>query len=105
MKQQTLKLTIIMLLLAICFTACKKKNEEPENIIGKWKLTEVSIWKNYQLLEVIDYSSENIIYDFKKNNKLTITGNISDDLFVFDKRFKKKMKIKTTKRLMYVNLY
>jgi|GEM_PF-1741870 len=56
-----------------------------ENVLQgtKWKLIEVSTVKDYQQSEIFDYSEKNIIYEFQRNNKLVITGNI-DDLFVFD---------------------
>jgi hypothetical protein len=34
--------------------------------------------------ETIDYSEENIIFDFQENNKLVVIGNIPDVLVVFD---------------------
>jgi len=60
---------------------CYNKNNALQGT--KWKLIEVSIAKNYQQSEIIDYSEKKIIYEFQENNKLVITGNI-DDLFIFD---------------------
>jgi hypothetical protein len=53
-----------------------------ENIIGKWKLIEITTTYNYdyQNREIINYSKENIIYDFQTDNKLIITGIIPNDL-------------------------
>jgi hypothetical protein len=79
----------IFLISAGCFYACKEKEEElknpfRDNIIGQWKLVEVSVYKNIELLETTDYSNENIIFDFQKNNKLVVRRNIPDVLVVVD---------------------
>jgi hypothetical protein len=47
----------------------------------RWKLVEVSVTKNRESEEVIDYSVKNIIYEFKGNDKLIVSGKI-DDPFV-----------------------
>jgi hypothetical protein len=70
----------LFLIVIVGFTSCGKDNDM---LIGKWKLMEVIITTDYQEMDTIDYSSENIVYDFQKNNRLIITGNISDDLYVF----------------------
>lgn len=59
-------------------------NFSGDNIIGKWQLLEVSISINYQESKIIDFSNDNIIYDFNDNNILVVKGFIPDDLFVFD---------------------
>ena len=82
----------IMFLISTCFfSACKEKEEEPENpfrenIIGQWKLNQISIRKNQSQLDMIliDCSKENIIFDFQENNKLVIHGSIPNDLGLFD---------------------
>jgi hypothetical protein len=53
-----------------------------QTIVGRWKLIEVSTMlnSNYDDSEIIDYSGNNIVYDFQINNKLVITGFISGDL-------------------------
>ncbi|MDR1592528.1 MAG: hypothetical protein LBS16_06570 [Prevotellaceae bacterium] len=55
---------------------------EKDDIIGQWKLTGVRTMYNsdYQNVIIEDYSNSNIIYDFRVNNKLTVTGYIADDL-------------------------
>ena len=63
----------------------EKKIVFQDGIVGRWKLVEISMRINYQYDKKFDYSKDNIIYDFQKNNKLTISGNnIPDDLFMFD---------------------
>ena len=61
------------------------KEEDPvDRVIGRWKLNEVSVLKDEQRPpEVIDYSEENIIYEFQESHKLVVTGN-AGDLFIFD---------------------
>jgi hypothetical protein len=62
-------------------TSDSYSNPYSDNIIGRWKLVEVSIYKNihedHQQTEIINYLDSNVIYDFYENNKLVITGNIN----------------------------
>jgi hypothetical protein len=60
---------------------CKKPETPP--IEGKWKLIEVLVHKNYYLLETINFSDNNIVYEFKSNNVLIVRGSIPD-LPIFD---------------------
>jgi hypothetical protein len=50
----------------------------------RWKLIEVSIRKNYESTETVDYSGKNIIYDFIENDKIVISGKIDDTLVFGD---------------------
>ena len=89
MKKNLFIIITLILISAGFFSACKEKEEEcknlhRENIIGKWKLIEVSVSVNYSQSDTTDYSQENIIFDFQENNKLVVTGNIPDVLVVFD---------------------
>jgi hypothetical protein len=81
MKKLLLFAILAFLLSCLFFASC---NKDKKHIIGKWKLLEVSIYKNYEPFETIDYAGENIIYDFRSTNKLIVSGNVPDDLFVFD---------------------
>jgi len=47
-------------------------NEDALNISGKWKLVAVSYWDLEPL--ILDYSQYDIIYDFKENNILMVSG-------------------------------
>ena len=77
--------------LVVC-NSCKPKYENPysDDIVGKWKLVEVEISRatNYQpyerQLEIINYSNDNIIYEFQANNKLIVSGVIIDTLSLFE---------------------
>lgn len=89
MKKNLFIVTAFLLILVVFFSACKKpekcENLYRDNIIGQWKLLEVIVNVNYsQLVDTTDYSTEDIIFDFQENNKLVVTGNIPDVLFVFD---------------------
>jgi hypothetical protein len=86
-----LKLTAFMLILAGSFYSCDKKNNPDDtswiidgktknsladtaNIIGKWKLVKVT---TPFVGSVSNYSNNNIVYEFKTNNVLTISGKTS----------------------------
>jgi hypothetical protein len=71
--------------------SCKPKYENPfsDDIIGKWKLVEVEVFRfYYQPFErqsaIIDCLNDNIIYDFQPNNKLVISNSILDTFFIVD---------------------
>ena len=89
MKKNLLIVSAIFLISAGYFSCGKGNSEECEklfsdNIIGRWNLIEVSVWVNRSLLDSIDYSKENIIFDFQENNKLVVSGDIPDVVVVFD---------------------
>ena len=73
------KLSVIVLLFAGSFVSCsKKKNvEEPENIIGKWKL-EKEVYTGWSTI-IKTYYQYNIVCEFHPNGVLTVTADI--DLF------------------------
>ncbi|MDR1371209.1 MAG: hypothetical protein LBJ72_13970 [Dysgonamonadaceae bacterium] len=56
------------------------ENPFRDNIIGTWKLIEIESRLNYQEPDTIDYSKSNIIYDFRSDDILVITGYVNDDL-------------------------
>ena len=78
MKQIVKYFIVLVLISAIGLTGCKK-DKYKEDIIGKWKLESVIVSKSdlYLQLHTINYSENNIIYEFKKNNKLVVTSSIS----------------------------
>ena len=89
MKKIFFKISAIFLILAGCFSCGQEKIEEcqkifSDNIVGRWKLTVVSVAVSNSLIDVTDYSKENIIFDFQENNKLVVTGPIPDVIVVFD---------------------
>jgi hypothetical protein len=49
----------------------------------EWKLLEISIHKNYQEFETVDYSMKNVFFKFQDDGKLFVFGN-TDTSFVFD---------------------
>lgn len=83
-----LLIAILFLNVAVFFSACGEKNEFKnsyrDNIIGQWKLLEVSVSVNYLQFDTTNYSNENIIFDFQGKNKLIIMGNIIDSLSLFN---------------------
>ena len=72
----------VILLLCLFFTSCNKNDSSKYYITGEWKLAKVIILDttivdgHYQHFEV-DYSENNIIYKFQKNNNLVVTSSNS----------------------------
>jgi len=76
MKANILIFTAFLLLLAGCFCSCQKKENSIEYssmVVGKWKLEFISDRE-----QTIDYSKYNIVYEFKTNNVLTVTGKVNN---------------------------
>jgi hypothetical protein len=76
--KNTLKHIAFLLVLAGGFLACKK--EDPTKaVLGKWKLEKIEKttfvpWEGVKGLEVFDYSQNDIVYEFKDKNVLTVSG-------------------------------
>jgi hypothetical protein len=81
MKQTIIFFTSLFSILIISLTGCEKATNDM--IMGSWKLVMLVITPDYQERDTIDYSNENIIYDFRKNGRLVITGNIPNDFYLF----------------------
>jgi hypothetical protein len=68
-----------MIVLSILLFSCGK-NSYKDGIVGKWKLDKVTysdLTEYVNFAELDDYSENNIIYEFRKNNKLVVTSSIS----------------------------
>jgi len=79
MKNVISFLITLVLIISIGVTGCKKDYYK-DYIIGKWKLERVYSYDsagylNFSVLK--DYSKDNIVYEFQKNNKLFVTSSIS----------------------------
>jgi len=77
-----LKLTVFLILLAGIFSSCTKENGErgiQENFVSKWNLIEFCYydWDQGEP-KLLDYSQYDIIYDFKINNVLTVSGKMDN---------------------------
>jgi len=76
---KTVTIILAFLLPCLFFTSCNKNDKF---FLGEWKMTKVIIIDttivdgHYQQFEV-DYSENNIIYTFQKNNKLIVTNSNS----------------------------
>lgn len=73
---------ILTLIIAVNFSSCKKEEIEkdyPTQHLGKWQLVFINLY-NIELGEFVplDYSHANIIYDFRENNILFVSGKIDD---------------------------
>lgn len=66
---------IILILSIGIFTSCSNDNDSTtiNEIKGEWKLVEARII-GFSTNDTIDYSNENIIYNFQTNQILTVTG-------------------------------
>jgi hypothetical protein len=93
-----MKKTLFFLMTIVLLSSCTNDDETPTNqILGKWKLVKVEYYKwnlnNNATLQTIDYSDKNIIYDFRSNNKLIVTGDQNIDNgnresdYIFEKDF------------------
>ena len=73
------KIIIAFVTSCLFFTSCDKEHSK-KDIIGEWKLTKISVVDTtildgyYQQFDV-DYSDNNIVYNFQKNKKLIITSS------------------------------
>jgi hypothetical protein len=71
--------------IAICFVAttmfisCEKENPANKEISGKWRLQKICT-DGHPVMTCSDVTTLNIIYDFKTNNVLTVSGEIRDDI-------------------------
>jgi|GEM_PF-2184875 len=79
----------ICLAVTTMFSGCEKENDlngENEIIYGKWQLKTISPLNVQQgmNLMLVDFSPMNIIYEFKENNVLTVSGRVSDIDGVFE---------------------
>ncbi|MDR1113389.1 MAG: hypothetical protein LBL18_06500 [Bacteroidales bacterium] len=67
----------LVLILLLTAGSCKKSCED-KSIIGSWKLVELKYppYTDYGNQIVVNYTDSNIIFIFKENNSLLITGNM-----------------------------
>jgi len=77
--KQTVKYLIFFILISITgLTGCVKDSCK-DYIIGTWKLDRITSYDSagYLKFSILDYSENNIIYEFRKNKKLIVTSSIS----------------------------
>jgi len=72
----------VLLFFCLLFVDCNKNNDI-DYIIGEWKLNSVMYIDTTSMLDgyyryEMDLSDNNVIYNFKKNNKLVITNFVSE---------------------------
>lgn len=66
---------LILLLGIVTLSSCSNNDDSStDQIIGEWKLMMAKIIDFSPNPPIIDYSNENIIYNFKSNGKLVVTG-------------------------------
>lgn len=72
-----MKKVLTIILIGFLISSCSNDDDISNQIVGNWKLTEA---KFYGLVGgsspegSIDYSDKNIIYNFKSNGKLIVSG-------------------------------
>ena len=82
---KSVNVILVFLFSCLLFASC---NKDKHDIVGKWKLVTVEYMDTANMVMVdgyywgseMDYSENNLIYDFQRNNKLTITGSMSGEL-------------------------
>ena len=94
MKTRILTFAAVLLMVAGGFVSCKEKEDstcldslysvehtcfDPECIIGEWKLVKAIIVFSPDAPQCYDYSQYNIVYEFKMNNILFVSG-ITDNI-------------------------
>ncbi|MCL2182406.1 MAG: hypothetical protein FWB85_02925 [Chitinispirillia bacterium] len=89
-----IKLLLVVTLITVVFTGagCNDSGPDPQTtpgnggdvrLIGSWKLIKLWIFKD-NTYETFDYSKKDIIYDFQKNGKLNIIGEMDYSSFFED---------------------
>lgn len=73
-----MKKLLILILAMATFSSCSNDDDISDQITGKWKLLEVRSY-GFGGKTSIDYSDENIIYNFQSNGILVITGGENVD--------------------------
>jgi hypothetical protein len=92
-----MKNILILMMAIVVLSSCSKDNDDDatNQIVGKWKLVKIEYYKRDAntngSLQSTDYSVKNIIYDFRLNNKLIISGedNMDSENRVSDYVFEK----------------
>jgi hypothetical protein len=92
-----MKNILILMMAIVVLSSCSKDNDDDatNQIVGKWKLVKIEYYKRDAntngSLQTTDYSVKNIIYDFRLNNKLIISGedNMDSENRVSDYVFEK----------------
>lgn len=80
-----MKKTVYLFIVAILFTSCLKDEEEPKptvcitnpKIVGKWKLIKI---ENIFSGKNTNYTDKNVEFDFKPNQKVTVSKD--NDVFL-----------------------
>jgi hypothetical protein len=69
---------VVVMLTLLLFLAGSCKKSENESIIGSWKLVELRDprYTDYENQIIVNCVDSNIIFTFKENNTLLITGNM-----------------------------
>jgi hypothetical protein len=71
-KVRFMKRYLILGIACTVLTACSNENSQTEQIVGVWKLMRAQSLMNSN--SVIDYSKDNISYNFQANGRLIISG-------------------------------
>lgn len=73
-----MKKILFLIMIIVAISSCSKGDDSSSNqIIGEWKLIEAKFYGlegGNSSESSIDYSNENIIYDFQSNGTLTVSG-------------------------------
>lgn len=72
-NKEIMKRILTLLLIGFLISSCSNDDDISNQIIGNWKLTEAKFY-GIEGEGSIDYSDENIIYNFKANGILVVSG-------------------------------
>ena len=68
-----MKKIMALILIGFLFSSCSNTDDISDQIVGNWKLIEAKFYE-FAGESSIDYSDENIIYNFQTNGTLIVSG-------------------------------
>lgn len=68
-----MKKIVTLFIIGLLVSSCSNNDDISNKIVGNWKLTKATFY-SYEGEGFIDYSGKNIIYNFKSNGILVVSG-------------------------------
>ncbi len=77
-----MKKVVILIIMVVTLSACPREDTiSIDPIIGKWKLIEIR-FSGFERISSIDCSDKNIIYNFKTDDILNVSGVSANDKYL-----------------------